>query len=268
VNSGSLEIFKLKRGDGPLLVNVPHAGTRLPAGLADRLQGPGPGLPDTDWYVDELYDFAPDLGAGLLVATHSRYLIDLNRPPDDTALYATHGTGLVPLETFAGEPLYAPQSEPGPEEIAERVATYWQPYHQAIVNELNFIRERHGFAVLLDGHSIRSRVPLLFDGRLPDLNLGSNGGQSAHRGLIDSAMAVLGSIGTWTSILDGRFQGGYITRHYGRPDQGIHALQLEMAQSMYMQESPPARDRQGMQDLSLLLARLVGALLEWRPGPT
>lgn len=259
------QLFELQRGTGPILVNVPHAGTHVPAAIADGLTAPARDLPDTDWYVDELYGFAPALEAGLMVATHSRYVVDLNRPPDDSALYTTRGTGLVPDRSFAGEPLYQPGRQPDAAEVRRRVEQYWTPYHAALGAELERLRHSHGYAILLDGHSIVSRAPLLFEGRLPDLNLGSNSGQSAHGELIRGAMRALASATGWSLVLDGRFRGGHITRYYGRPAEGLHALQLELAQCIYMREAPPRRIREDMQRLAELLQRLVSELAAWEP---
>ena len=200
-----------------------------------------------------------------MVATHSRYVIDLNRPPDDTALYNSHGTGLVPMETFAGQPVYREGLAPDERELQQRVEEYWQPYHRALAGELDRLKEIHGWAVLLDGHSILSRVPLLFDGRLPDFSLGTNQGFSAAPELASQAMDVLQAAPGRTSVLDGRFKGGYITRHYGQPESGIQALQLEMAQAVYMQECPPEPLEGPMQELGELLGTLVSTLAAWRP---
>lgn len=259
-------LYRFQPGTSPLLVNVPHAGLEVPRELWRRFSPAGMALADTDWFVDQLYAMAPALGAGLMVATHSRYVVDLNRPPDDAALYATRGTGLVPVETFGRVPLYDPGQLPDAAEIAERCEAYWRPYHARIELELERLRQRHGHAILLDGHSIRGEVPALFKGVLPDLNLGSHGGRSASAGLIDRVMLLLRAAQEYSSVLDGRFQGGYITRHYGRPDQGVHALQLEISQRSYMRETPPLRDPARMQRLRALLARLLQLLVEWKPG--
>ncbi len=231
-----------------------------------KLTEPALQLPDTDWFVDKLYDWVLDLGAGLLVANCSRYVIDLNRPPDNAALYSGPGTGLIPEQTFDGKPLYKEGSEPGETQSAQRIAEYWQPYHEKLASELAHIKERFGYAILLDAHSIRSEVPRLFEGRLPDLNLGSNSGASADAGLIAASFAALGRDPAYSSVLDGRFKGGYITRNYGRPLEQFHALQLEMAQSCYMCEQPPAYEQSKAARLQAVLHGFVDTLLQWSPS--
>jgi len=261
-----MDAYTFRAGDSPLLVSIPHAGTDVAAEIAARLSPAARPLPDTDWHVDRLYDFLGEIGAGVLCATHARYVIDLNRPPDDAALYATRTTGLLPGETFDGQPVYRAGEEPGPAEATERVERYWRPFHEALAEELERLREAHGFALLLDAHSIRSRLPALFEGRLPDFNLGSDSGRSAGAGLAAAAMAVLESDGRWSSVRDGRFKGGYITRHYGQPDRGFHALQLELAQSAYMQERPPRAGPRSMRSIREVLQRLLQTLLAWKPA--
>ena len=259
-------VFSFKRGATPLLLSIPHAGTGLAAGLAEKLSEQALQLPDTDWFVDRLYDRVVEQGAGLLVANYSRYVIDLNRPPDDAALYSGPGTGLMPQQLFDGGPVYKMGSGPGGADLAHRLANFWRPYHDKLGGELDRIRARFGFAILLDAHSIRSEVPRLFEGRLPDFNLGSNSGRSADPGLIAGAFEALGSDACFSSVLDGRFKGGYITRNYGRPGERLHALQLEMAQSCYMHEDPPGYDVQKAGRVQTVLQRLVDALLGWRPA--
>jgi N-formylglutamate deformylase len=233
-----------------------------PLGQEGRLNEGAQSLPDTDWFVDRLYDWAPELGAGMLIARRSRYVVDLNRSPDDAALYSTPVPGLVPLQTFAGEPLYE-SAPPGRFEIRRRLEAFWQPYHDALAAELTRIRHLFGYVILLDAHSIRTTVPRLFEGRLPDLNLGSFDGRSASCGLIQAVAALLAAQGKYSHVVDGRFKGGYITRHYGQPELGIHALQLEMAQAIYMQESPPRYDAVKAAPVVALLRELLSRLLEW-----
>ena len=262
-----MDIFTLHRGDSPLLVSVPHAGTHIPEAIAAAMTGAGRALSDTDWHVDRLYDFVTTAGVGLLVATHARYVIDLNRPPDDAALYAGRITGLVPAESFAGEPIWRPGHAPDNEDRQHRLEHYWRPYHRALAAELAAIAERHGHAVLLDGHSIRSRVPSLFEGRLPDLNLGTFDGRSADPALAELAWSTLDAAPGFSAVRDGRFKGGYITRGYGRPEAGIHALQLEIAQACYMDEAEPAHyDPAAAEPLRTgVLRPLVERLQAWRP---
>ncbi len=259
---------QLTRGDSALLISVPHAGTCVPADLLGQFSAPARQLPDTDWYVDRLYAWALEAGAGMLVTPVSRYVIDLNRPPDDVPLYDSTATSLltslVPTATFAAGPVYRPGGEPDAPEIRKRLESYWNPYHQCLQEELTRIQGIHGYAVLLDAHSIRSQAPLLFPGTLPDLNLGSNSGRSAASSLLDSAVLAL-TDPRFSLVIDGRFKGGYITRHYGTPRQGIHALQLEMAQSAYMREQPPEWDEVLARPMQTVLRRLVQVLLQWKP---
>jgi len=256
------ELYEFTPSQRPLLISVPHAGTRLIPGLSERLSKAAAGLPDTDWFVDRLYAWAAGLGAGLISANFSRYVIDLNRPPDDASLYSGKTTGLVPLITFGGEAIYR-RDPPTVSEVDQRIENFHRPYHQAIESELQRLKETHGYAMLLDAHSICSSVPMLFDGRLPDLNLGSFDRRSAAPQLVDLATFVLAGQMAYSTVTDGRFKGGYITRHYGRPDSGIHALQLEMAQCVYMQEEPPEWDEDRAGRVRPLLTELVESMLEW-----
>jgi len=259
-------VFSFQRGETPLLLSVPHAGTGLAEGLESRLTDRAMQLPDTDWFVDRLYDWVVEMGAGLLVANYTRYVIDLNRPPDDAALYSGPGTGLVPDQLFDGSPVYKDGSGPDSAEVVQRLAQYWRPYHDKLATELQRVRARFGHAILLDAHSIRSEVPRLFEGRLPDLNLGSHAGKSADPGLIALGFRTLQGDTHFSAVLDGRFKGGYITRHYGKPSEHVHALQLEMAQSCYMRESPPAYDPVKANRVQSVLRSLAGVLLDWSPA--
>ncbi len=253
-------LFHLHEGRSPLLVSVPHAGVHIPQQIARRLTPLGRAVHDTDWHVDKLYDFVPDAGATLLVATHARTVVDLNRSPQGGALYPGQAeTTICPTESFDGRPLYE-GGEPNTEEIADRVERYWQPYHRMLRQQLERLRSLHGVVHLLDAHSIRSRIPRLFDGILPDLNFGTNGGLSATPDLGQRALRATANAG-FTQILDGRFRGGHITRHYGRPDTGVSAIQLELAMHTYLDEAAPERfDRQRAAPLTAVLHTLIRVL--------
>ena len=245
---------RLNRGTAPLVLSIPHAGTLIPEAIRPTLNAAGLAQPDADHEVDRLYEWARELGLTTLVAVHSRYVVDLNRPPDDQPLYSGAGTGLVPTETFGGEPIYPAGDEPGPAEVLQRLERYWHPYHQALGEELHRIREAHGYALLLDAHSIASEVPRLFTGQLPDLNLGANDGRSADPQLVKLAERALRESG-FSYVVDGRFKGGYITRHYGQPEQSVHALQLEISQACYRDEGSGTWDRRKAATLSTFLRR-------------
>lgn len=233
--------YRFHAGTRPLLISMPHVGTHVPAALAASFTDEARQLPDTDWHLERLYAFARELGASILVATHSRYVIDLNRAPDGASLYPGQSvTGLCPIDTFDDTPIYAdPARQPGAAEIAARRAAVWAPYHARLGEELARLRARHGVAMLWDAHSIRSVLPRFFAGRLPDFNLGTAQDASCDpalaRRLLDIAQAAEGC----SSVLNGRFTGGHITRHHGQPAQGVHAIQLELSQRCYMQEYPP-----------------------------
>lgn len=229
--------YTLHRGTAPLLISLPHNGSAIPDDVAARMKRPARRSPDTDWHVAELYDFARAMGASVIKPFASRYVVDLNRPADGHALYpGQNETGLVPTQLFSGEGIYRPGAEPDADEVADRVKRWWKPYHSALLDELRRLRKLHGRVVLWEGHSIRSHVPMLFDGRLPDFNLGTADGASCSPALQAKLAAVLEAQGDYTHAVNGRFKGGYITRHYGRPDEGIDAVQLELAQLNYMDE--------------------------------
>jgi N-formylglutamate deformylase len=253
----------LHRGTAPLLVSLPHDGTELPPALAARMSEGARRVPDTDWHVARLYDFARELGASLLVPRWSRYVVDLNRPPDDASLYpGQNTTGLCPAVRFSGEPVYLPGQEPSREDVLSRVERYWGPYHDALRGELERLRAQHGRVLLWEGHSIRgSRLPFLFEGRLPDLNLGTAGGASCSPALQARLEAVLSAQGRYDWVANGRFKGGHITRHYGRPADGVEAVQLEISQRNYMDEESFAYDEAKAAKLQLLLRDLLEAAL-------
>jgi N-formylglutamate deformylase len=261
------EIYTLTRGTTPLLVSLPHAGTRIPTAIAAKLQPRALQTEDTDWHLDRLYAFATGLGASVIVPRHSRYVVDLNRPSDNRPMYAgANNTELCPTRFFSGDLLYRDGQAPAEAEVQERVACYWQPYHEALRTELERLRAAHGHALLWDGHSIKSELPWLFDGKLPDLNLGTASGASCAPGLRAALSEVLQAQRDFTVAIDGRFKGGHITRHYGRPADRIHAVQLEMGWCTYMVEAPPFDWNEARAALvQPLLRRLLQAMLGWRP---
>jgi len=223
------------RGTAPLLVSIPHTGIDL-AGLESRLVSPWLGRRDCDWWIDKLYDFAADLGATVVHTAISRTVIDVNRDPSGVSLYPGQATtGLCPTETFDGDPLYRMGGEPTPSEIDERRETYFKPYHAALEAEIDRLRGMHERVVLYDCHSIRSVLPRLFGGTLPVFNLGTNDGKSAAPALQAKVAEIMAGTGqTW--VVNGRFKGGWITRHFGQPQNGVHALQMELSNRGYMRE--------------------------------
>ena len=257
-------VYTLQQGTVPLLVSMPHIGTHIPAELQAQYAPRALQVEDTDWHLHTLYNFLADMGASVLTPTTSRYVIDLNRPPDDAPMYpGAANTELCPTHFFTGEPLYQPGQAPAPEERLRRRETYWQPYHSALEGELARLKAQHGFALLWDAHSIRTELPWLFDGRLPDLSIGTASGASADARIAEAALRTCADFPHVSNVLNGRFKGGYITRHYGQPDQHIHAIQLEMCQSLYMQEVAPfAFDDARAALVQPLLAEMVSGPLE------
>lgn len=225
----------VKRGDAPLLVSIPHTGIDL-AGLEPRLVSPWLGRRDCDWWIDKLYDFAEKLGATVVHTAISRTVIDVNRDPSGVSLYPGQATtSLCPTDTFDGDPLYRAGEEPGQAEIDQRRETYFAPYHAALQAEIDRLRGLHGKIVVYDCHSIRSVLPRLFEGTLPVFNLGTNDGKSTDPAL--QALVAEITAGTGQShIVNGRFKGGFITRRFGRPQDGVHALQMELSCRGYMRE--------------------------------
>ena len=230
------EVYSFTDGDVPLLISIPHDGRALMPGQDDRMTEAGRALPDTDWFVRDLYAFAAGLGACVIGANYSRYVIDLNRPADDVALYEGQvSTGLCPLKTFAGQAIYLEGETITATEQQDRVDRYWRPYHDKIAAVLNDLRRDNGFALLWDAHSIAAEVPALFAGVLPDLNIGTDGGNSCGVAIESSVMSIAAA-SEYSSVANGRFRGGFITRHFGKPENNIHAIQLELSQRCYMDE--------------------------------
>lgn len=256
--------FNLIRRDGPVLVSVPHMGFYVPDSIKYRMTEGAKRLPDTDWHVDRLYGFAPDMDVTMLMATHSRYVIDLNRPEDDGHLYPGQvKTGLVPLETFEGNPIYAEGDEPDEIEKINRIASYWQPYHEALAEQIARIRQRHGYCILYDAHSIMTEVPRLFEGKLWDLNLGTAHNKTCDPAMAEAAMKAASS-GPFTSILNGRFVGGHITRFYGKPEENVHSIQMELTWGNYMDEFFPYTYRpEKAEKLQVVLKAVLQSLIDW-----
>jgi N-formylglutamate deformylase len=226
-----------ERGPLPLLVSMPHVGTQVPPALEVRMTAAGRQLADTDWHLPRLYDFLPGMGANLLVAVHSRYVIDLNRDPSGMPLYpGADNTELCPLSTARHEPIWRAGQAPDAAEVAARLDAYYRPYHDKLAQALAEIKARHGYALLFEAHSIKSELPRFFSGRLPDINLGSADGASADPSIGPALLDTARAFPAYSAVLDGRFKGGYITRRFGRPAERVHAMQLELTWRTYMDE--------------------------------
>jgi len=233
-------IREAKGTETPLILSIPHTGTEVPPPISRRFScSEVAALPDTDWHLHRLYAFASELGAKTIFARFSRYVVDLNRPRDGHALYPGRDeTGVVPTSTFESLPIYRPGEEPSRDETEERLEQYYRPYHERLAQEIAARRERFGVALLFDAHSIVSEVPRLFSGTLPGLMLGDVEGTSADPEIARAVLSVHENSGVSFRKND-PFKGGTITRLYGRPGEGVHALQLEMSQRLYMDEGPP-----------------------------
>jgi N-formylglutamate deformylase len=257
--------YHFKPGSAPLLVSMPHVGTDIPDEVAAGLAPCAFARADTDWHLDKLYAFAEEMGASILGARWSRYVIDLNRPPEDTNLYPGQDTtGLCPVDTFARERLYKAGREPDRAEIERRLQGYWRPYHGGLRAELARLLALHGRVLLWDAHSIASRVPRFFEGRLPDLNFGSADRSSCALQLEGVLIRAAEAQERYSFVFNGRFKGGHITRFYGRPQDGVHAIQLEMCQCLYMDEAPPFDYRPDrVSHLEPVLRQLLGEALDW-----
>lgn len=268
---GAHQWLSVERGSAPLLVSVPHAGTWLPPALVPRLVSAWLARKDADWYVDRLYGFARRLGASMVTTAVSRIVIDVNRDSSGRSLYpGMVTTGLCPTTTFDGEPLYGTDEAPAAAEIRERRGAYYDPYHAALRAELDRLRNLHPLVVVFDAHSIRSSVPRLFEGVLPAFNIGTNSGRSCAPGLVAPLERVVAATGlNW--VTNGRFKGGQITRHYGAPERGIHAVQLELAMRSYLDEPtavseatwPPAYTDVRAAGLVATLERVLAACLDF-----
>ena len=223
---------EVNRGDSPIVLGFPHTGTHVPPEIFERLNARGQTLSDTDWHIHTLYDgLLPDVTT--VRATFHRYVVDANRDPSGASLYpGQNTTGLVPVTDFDGAPIWI--DAPDATEIEARRQSFHAAYHAALEAEMQRVRERHGIAILYDCHSIRSVIPHLFQGTLPDFNIGTNHGVTCDAKVEDAVVGVCAAANGYSSVLNGRFTGGWTTRHYGRPSEGWHAIQMELAQSTHL----------------------------------
>ncbi len=256
------DLFEFRQGTSPLLLSSPHDGAEFPAGLSEQLSPLALQNQDRDWLVTDLYNFTENMDVSFIRANYSRYVVDLNRSPEGELLYpGKMETGLCSLTTFNGEALYRDNCSPDENEIQSRISSYWLPYHQKIKAELERIKSIHGFAILWDAHSIKAEVPQLFQGVLPELNFGTADGKACRADIINSLLKLVEENSDYSLVLNARFKGGYITRHYGDPENNVHAIQLEINQSAYLSDKlPPELDKGKSEKLSALLEQLLRSL--------
>ena len=254
--------YSLSSGNVGMLISMPHNGQQIPKNIADTMTPNGQNVADTDWYMDRLYDFATTMGIYTLIPKYSRYVIDLNRNPSGKALYTgADNTELCPTTAFDLSPLYLKDQKPTPQEIAHRVEHYWQPYHNALADTLVQLKQQYDKVVLLDAHSILSHVPRFFEGKLPDFNFGTADGASCNELLLKSIQDL--DYSPYTSVCNGRFKGGYITRAYGDPKNNVHAIQLELSQHTYMDEPSDHYNEQKAEQVKKQLKRFVQCLADF-----
>ncbi len=255
----------VQKGDGVIVLGLPHSGTFVPDDIAANLNVTGRALADTDWHIDRLYDGLLE-GVTTVRANFHRYVIDANRDPDGVSLYpGQNTTTLVPSTDFEGQSIW--KVPPSEDDISDRIASYHAPYHAALQAELDRVRARHGHVILYDCHSIRSRIPHLFNGTLPDLNVGTFEGRSCASTIEGAVSAVCAGASEYSSVRNGRFKGGWTTRHYGQPTQGYHAIQMELAQSTYLnaEAMPWTYDADKADKLRDVLRTILSSLADWRP---
>lgn len=260
--------YTFEQGRIPLLVSMPHSGIHIPANIQEKLAPVSQELTDTDWHLPLLYNMLDELGASQIQAKCSRYVIDLNRSSDDANLYPGQDTtGLCPIDTFSKQSLYLNSNHPTKDDVQQRISLYWQPYHQKIQEELKRMRDQFGVAILWDAHSIASQVPRFFDGQLTDLNFGTADQKSCAISLqnaIENSLQNDSNASQFSRVFNGRFKGGYITRQYGKPEEHIHAVQLEMSQCLYMNETIPFTYREDLaQQVQPVLKTLLQTCIEW-----
>lgn len=252
--------YSLSTGNIGMLISMPHNGQQIPSCIADTMTSSAANIADTDWYMDRLYNFAQAMGIYVLSPKYSRYVIDLNRNPSGKVLYAgANNTELCPTTTFDLSPLYIEGKQPSNQEITRRVERYWQPYHQALVDTLATLKQQHGKVILLDAHSILSKVPRFFSGKLPDFNFGTADGNSCSPALLNRIQKL--NLAPYSSVYNDRFKGGYITRAYGDPVNDIHAIQLELSQHTYMDEPTNHYNEQKAEQVKRQLKSFVQCLV-------
>lgn len=247
-------------GTGPVVLGMPHTGTDVPVDIFENLNDRGRALADTDWHIDRLYNGLQGDVTVVRTGVH-RYVVDCNRAPDGASLYpGQNTTGLVPLTDFDGMPIW--KAEPDAEEVERRRATYHAPYHAALSTELARVKALHGAVVLLDCHSIRSVIPHLFDGKLPDFNIGTNSSTSCAQIVEDRVVRICKTASAYSTVVNKRFKGGWTTRHYGRPAAGVHAIQMELSQATYLtaEASPWPYDSEKAAHVRPYLANIISAL--------
>lgn len=261
-----MTFLEISQADSPLVLGLPHTGTDMPEDVADALNETGRAVTDTDWHIHDLYAGLAENVTTVRTRIH-RYAIDVNRDPSGASLYpGQNTTGLVPVTDFDGNPIYREDCAPDAAEVERRRQTYHAPYHAALAAELERVKSRHGYAVLYDCHSIRSRIPFLFEGRLPDFNIGTNGGSTCDPSLQAAILGICEAADGYSVTVNGRFKGGWTTRHYGRPEDGLHAVQMELAQSTYMLERAPwSYETEKADRLRVHLKSILNTLIHWRP---
>ncbi len=255
--------FSLRPGTLPLLVSIPHNGSFIPRKIAEEMTKDGQSSRDTDWFLDRLYAIPELQSASLLVAKVSRYVIDLNRPADNQTLYPGQTTtGLVPDRCFDGSPIYR-EAPPESAEVEQRIDAIWKPYHAALADELDRLHSQHGIVGLLEAHSIKSRVPRLFDGVLPDFNIGTNHNKSCQSELTRRVVDALKKQDRYRQVVNARFIGGYITRYYGSPARNTHALQIELSQATYLDEETLSWDEEKAKQVQPTLSNIIQSITDW-----
>ena len=255
--------FELIAGDGPIILAQPHGGIYMPSEIMEKLNATGQALADTDWHITKLYDGLCE-NATIIRANFHRYVIDANRGPADISLYpGQNSTSLCPITDFDGSPIYISGTEPNAYEILRRKQTWHDPYHYALQNEIERVKSHHGIAIVYDCHSIRSRIPYLFEGTLPDLNIGTDEGRTCSPDL-QTLIHKFAASSSYSTVLNGRFRGGWTTRHYGQPQNGVHAIQMEIAQRAYLEDEHAPWNYSAKKSALLrpLLKRILGALAD------